>query len=99
VGRAAKGSYDYLKTIKQPTLVVNGSNDVIMPTVNSFIMQQYIPYAELIIYPDSNHGAHHQYPELFVEQATLFLNARRRRHMAGRNPPSESQVKENGCPS
>src|ERR1700724_541158 len=28
-----EGSYGYLKTIKQPTLVVNGSNDVIMPTV------------------------------------------------------------------
>src|ERR1700693_1034480 len=69
------GSYDYLKTIKQPTLVVNGSNDVIMPTVNSFIMEQNIPNAQLIIYPDSNHGAHHMYPELFVEHATLFLNA------------------------
>src|SRR5881409_2133846 len=73
-GVQQKGSYDYLKTIKQPTLVVNGSNDVNLPTVNSFIMQQNIPYAELIIYPDSNHGAHHQYPELFVEHATLFLN-------------------------
>jgi pimeloyl-ACP methyl ester carboxylesterase len=73
-GVQKKGSYDYLKTIEQPTLVVNGSNDVIMPTVNSFIMQQNIPYAQLIVYPDSNHGAHHEYPELFVEHATLFLS-------------------------
>src|ERR1700726_4179762 len=72
-GVQQKGSIEYLKTIKQPTLIVNGSNDVNIPTVNSFIMQQNMPKAQLIIYPDSNHGAHPQYPELFVEHATLFL--------------------------
>src|SRR6202165_4176402 len=82
-----KGAYDYLKTIKTPTLIVNGSNDVNIPTVDSFIMQQSMPYAQLIIYPDSNHGAHHQYPELFVEHATLFLNVTTTAH-GGKEPAS-----------
>ncbi len=52
-GVQQNGSDDYLKTIKQPTLIVNGSNDVNIPTVNSFIMQQNIPYAQLIIFLDA----------------------------------------------
>jgi pimeloyl-ACP methyl ester carboxylesterase len=54
---------------------VNGSNDVIIYTANSFILQQNLPNAQLIIYPDSAHGSHHQYPELFVADVTRFLDA------------------------
>ena len=64
-----------LGRITQPTLVVNGSNDVMIPTINSYTLSQHIPNAQLILYPDSGHGAHFQYPELFVMHATLFLDA------------------------
>jgi pimeloyl-ACP methyl ester carboxylesterase len=64
-----------LKAIRQPTLVVNGSNDVMIPTVNAFTLQQHIPNAQLIIYPDSGHGSHFQYPELFLQHARLFLDS------------------------
>jgi len=72
-GAPAKEPYAYLKNIAQPALVVNGSNDVIVYTVNSFILQQNLPNAQLILYPDSNHGAQYQYTELFVEHVTQFL--------------------------
>ncbi len=55
-----EGVFDYLKDIHQSTLVVNGHNDVIAPTVNSFTLQQNLPNAQLILYPDSNHGSFYQ---------------------------------------
>src|SRR5271166_1193172 len=70
-----EGVLDYLKEIRQPTLIVQGSNDVIIPTVNSYILQQSLPNAQLILYPDANHGSFYQYPELFVSQADRFLTS------------------------
>jgi pimeloyl-ACP methyl ester carboxylesterase len=69
------GVWDYLSDIHQPTLVVDGSNDLIIPTINGFTLQQHLPNAQLIVYPDSSHGPQNQYPELFVAHATMFLNA------------------------
>ncbi len=64
----------YLKSIQQPVLVVQGSNDVIIPTAHSVTLQQHLPNAQLVIYPDSNHGSIYQYPERFVAHAQQFLN-------------------------
>jgi pimeloyl-ACP methyl ester carboxylesterase len=72
-GARRQAPYAYLKNIKKPVLVVSGSNDVIVYTVNSFILQRNLPNAQLIIYPDSNHGSQYQFPELFVEHVNLFL--------------------------
>jgi pimeloyl-ACP methyl ester carboxylesterase len=73
-GAAKDPSYAHLKGLRLPVLVVNGSDDIVIPTINSYILQQFLPDAELILYPDANHGAHFQYPELFVRHARIFLD-------------------------
>jgi len=64
-----------LKTITQPTLVVNGRRDIMVPTINSYHLTQHIPTAQLIVYPDSGHASRFQYSELFVSHVELFLDA------------------------
>jgi pimeloyl-ACP methyl ester carboxylesterase len=54
---------------------VHGGKDVNIYSVNSFILQQHLPNAQLILYPDANHGSHYQYPALFVADVTRFLDA------------------------
>jgi len=73
-GAAAPESFDYLKGIPHPALVVNGSNDIVVPTINSYILQQNLPNAELILFPDSNHGSHFQFTELFNRYVTDFAD-------------------------
>jgi pimeloyl-ACP methyl ester carboxylesterase len=73
-GAPQEKPFEYLKSIHQPTLVVNGGKDVIIYSVNSFILQQQLPNAQLILYPDANHGSQYQYPELFVRHVSMFLS-------------------------
>ncbi len=65
--------FSELKDTSQPTLVVNGNHDVMIPTANSYTLSQHIPRAQLIIYPDSRHGVIFQFPELFVAHGRKFL--------------------------
>lgn len=65
--------FAYLKDIQQPTLVVNGTHDVIVYTLNSLYLVQNMPNAKLILYPDANHGSWYQYHEEFVDEANRFL--------------------------
>jgi pimeloyl-ACP methyl ester carboxylesterase len=78
-GAPQEKPFEYLESIRQPTLVVNGGKDVIVYSVNSFILQQHLPNAQLILYPDANHGSQYQYPELFVRHVSMFLSADERR--------------------
>jgi len=73
-GAPRANPFDYLRDIHQPTLVINGDHDVIVYTINSYILQQNIPDAQLILYPDANHGSQYQYPERFVRHVSMFLS-------------------------
>lgn len=66
--------FSYLREIKQPTFILNGVHDVMIPTVNSFYMARNIPSAQLFIYPDSGHAAQFQCPQRFLQHAVQFLN-------------------------
>ena len=74
-GQPNADDFAYLSRIGQPTLVVNGHDDIVIATVNSFILQQRIPDAYLLLYPDSNHGVHFQYTEQFLVALTGFLDS------------------------
>jgi pimeloyl-ACP methyl ester carboxylesterase len=69
-----KDRFAHLREIKQPTFILNGVDDVMIPTINSFYMSQNIPNAQLFIYPDAGHAAQFQYPERFLKHAIQFLD-------------------------
>ncbi len=65
---------DRLAGIRQPTLVANGDNDMMIPTVNSQLLADRLPNARLRIYPDAAHGFLFQYPRQFAELVVEFLS-------------------------
>jgi pimeloyl-ACP methyl ester carboxylesterase len=67
--------YAALQNIRHPTLIVHGNKDIVVLPINAFILAEHLPNAQLIVYPDSNHGAQYQHAELFLQHAKLFLSA------------------------
>ena len=64
-----------LASILQPTLVVNGIHDEMIPIQNSYWLVENLPNAVLLAYPDSGHGSLFQFSESFTRQAAAFLDS------------------------
>lgn len=62
-----------LSKVHHPVLVANGDNDRMVPSSNTHDLAQRLPNSELIIYPDSGHGAVFQFHADFVPKALEFL--------------------------
>ncbi len=65
--------FGHLESIRQPTLVVNGVFDEMIPVSNSYRLVENLPNAILLVYPDTGHGSLFQFHESFVRQAAAFL--------------------------
>jgi pimeloyl-ACP methyl ester carboxylesterase len=71
-GRSAPSD---LSKLTHPTLIANGDNDRMVPSVLSNDLHERIDGSQLIIYPNSGHGGIFQYFEKFAPVATKFLAA------------------------
>jgi pimeloyl-ACP methyl ester carboxylesterase len=64
-----------LRAIRQPALVISGSHDTMLPANNAYAMFKELNNAQLILYPDSGHGALFQHHLMFVRHVRTFLDA------------------------
>jgi pimeloyl-ACP methyl ester carboxylesterase len=68
-----RGTPDDLSRITQPTLIANGDNDRMVPSILSEDLHHRIAGSELIIYSDSGHGGIFQFHDQFAPIAVEFL--------------------------
>ena len=66
--------YAMLENIEQKTLIIHGNKDIVVQPVNALILAERLPDAQLVVYPDSSHGAQYQHASLFLKEVNLFFN-------------------------
>jgi len=63
-----------LRDISQPTLILQGDADIMIPTAASYILAGLIPNAKVTIYPDASHGSIFQYAAKAASATVAFLS-------------------------
>lgn len=63
-----------LKDIRQETLIITGSEDILVPPENSRILAREIPNNRLLEFPGGGHGLIGQFPREVAEEVLAFLS-------------------------
>jgi pimeloyl-ACP methyl ester carboxylesterase len=63
-----------LQTIQKDALVTAGDNDLIVPTMNSFVLARQLSRANFAMFPSSGHGHLFQYAEYYTKLVKEFLD-------------------------
>jgi pimeloyl-ACP methyl ester carboxylesterase len=74
IQRFGRSTPSDLSRISQPTLIANGDNDRMVPSVLSQDLHRRIPGSELVMYADSGHGGIFQFHDRFAPVAVEFLD-------------------------
>ncbi|TRX03706.1 alpha/beta fold hydrolase [Flavobacterium gawalongense] len=61
------------KTLQTPVLVISGDNDISFAVENWFPLLQNAPTLQHIIFPNTGHAPHYQYPELATSYIKIFI--------------------------
>lgn len=64
-----------LAGITQPTLILQGDNDIMIPTEASRVLAENIPDSKITIFPDASHGSIFQYAAEAAAETVAFLAA------------------------
>jgi pimeloyl-ACP methyl ester carboxylesterase len=70
----ASNRFAMLSKIQHPILIVHGNKDIVVRPINAFLLAEHLPNAQLVMYPDSSHGAQSQHADVFLRHAKLFLS-------------------------
>jgi len=66
--------FQRLRDIRQETLIITGSEDILIPPENSRILAREIPHSRLMEFPGGGHGLIGQFPREAANAALEFLS-------------------------
>ena len=69
-------TYDRLLEIKIPTLILHGTEDIILPVENAKTLAEKIPHSELVLFEKTGHGMILQVNEIWTQIIIEFLKTK-----------------------